>query len=54
MKFLKFQELGRVNPAFVNDSDQLGTDSDFQRYNGLPTVTSADETQNVVFILIIH
>ena len=54
MKFLKFQELGKVNAAFENDSEQRDTDNNFSLYNGVPTATVADEKRNLVFIVIIH
>jgi hypothetical protein len=54
VKFLKFQELGKVNKAFENDSEQKGTDNNFSHFNGVPTATAADESRNAVFIVIIH
>jgi hypothetical protein len=54
VKFLKFQELGRVNEAFENDSQPRDTDKNFSLSNGLPTATAADEKRNLVFIVINH
>jgi hypothetical protein len=54
VKFLKFQELGKVNEAFENDSQQRDTFYNSSLSNGLPTATAADEKRNVVFIVINH
>ena len=52
VKFLLFQELGKVNKAFENDSEQRDTDNNFSLCNGVPTATPADETRNLVFIVL--
>jgi len=45
VKFLKFQELGNVNEAFENDSEQRDTSNNFSTSNGVRTVTSTDEKE---------
>jgi len=50
VKFLKLQELGRVNEAFENDPQQMGTFHNFSFDTGSPRATAADEKQNVVII----
>jgi len=54
VKFLKFQELGKVNEAFESDSQKMGTYYNSSLDNGFPIATAADEKINVVFIVIIH
>jgi hypothetical protein len=54
VRFLKLQELGKVNEAYENDSQQRDTDNKFSLYNGVPTATAADEKRNEVFIVINH
>jgi hypothetical protein len=49
VEFLKFQDLGRVNEAFENDPQQMGTFHNAPDY-GFPISTAADEKRNVVFI----
>jgi hypothetical protein len=51
VKFLLFQELGKVNEAFENDSEQRDTDNS-SLCNEVPTTTSTDETRNLVFIVL--
>jgi hypothetical protein len=54
VKFLKFQELGNVNEAFENNSEQRDKTNNFLPFNGVPTIFSTDEPKNSVFIAIIH
>jgi hypothetical protein len=54
VRLLKLQEIGEVNEAFENDSQQMDTDNKFSLYNGDSTATAADKKRNVVFILINH
>jgi len=54
VKFLKFQEIGKVNEAFENDSQQRDTDNKFSFYNGVPRASAADDKRNMVFIVINH
>jgi hypothetical protein len=51
MKFLLFQELGKVNEAFENDSEQRDTDKKLSLSNGVSTATLTNEKGNEVCIL---
>jgi hypothetical protein len=52
VKFLLFQEIGNVNKAFENDSEQRGTKIN-SLPSGVPTATKTDERRNMVFTVII-
>lgn len=54
VKFMLFQELGEVNEAFENDSEQRDTDNNISVSNGVATAASTNEKINVVCVLNIN